>query len=170
MSSSAGACGLQQPPKLKDGTRVTLKSSQCKASSQAVVLASARHRVGVCEAASCVCHNRLNVRAHSEGGNNRNGFLFPAFIITGCVTTQMSWHRTQKCTTVQKGFVFCGGLELDPQRRAQTRVFYLGPMKCVVTLALLFTSFRHQSTVFLRRSGAKQTGVYFISRLEEFGV
>lgn len=58
---------------------------------------------------------RLRVRARSEDGNNQKRFLFPSFIITGCVTTQMSWHQMQKRTTVQKGFVLCGpASELDP--------------------------------------------------------
>lgn len=53
--------------------------------------------------------------ARSEDGNNQKRFLFLSFIIIGCVTTQMSWHQIQKCTTVQKGFVRCGSVsELYP--------------------------------------------------------
>lgn len=48
--------------------------------------------------------------ACSKDGNNQKTFLFLSFIITGCVTRQMSWHQIQKCTTVQKDFFPCGSM------------------------------------------------------------
>lgn len=48
--------------------------------------------------------------ACSKDGNNQRTFLFLSFIITGCVTRQMSWHQIQKCTTVQKDFFPCGSM------------------------------------------------------------